>query len=247
MKRKTRMIYLPYLPELSQDRFLVAPYGTAESEWPEVTSPSCCLALLNFHWQQIFKKPCGMHCSHFPLEWELTPLRSIFFFLQTQTVAQFLRIPRLLRDQKVQYRVHERPCTGSCLAQDLRSGGDYRILSFGMWRRAVCWNSLTLRRSTSPPSSEQSQTEDGGRPPVPLKCRRVSTSLYDVISIFHINLAHVLPHYLFEIHFNIYFPRAHRSSKFCLRFSLSDETFPQIYHKLNACYMSCNTCRFEWR
>jgi hypothetical protein len=43
-----------YLSQHSQDRFLVTLYETAESEWPEVTSPSCCLPL-NFHWQQIFK------------------------------------------------------------------------------------------------------------------------------------------------------------------------------------------------
>jgi hypothetical protein len=66
---ETRLAYLFYPRQFSEDRFLVTPYGTAESEWPEVTSPSCWLVLSTFTGNR-YLKHCGMQCSHFLAEWK---------------------------------------------------------------------------------------------------------------------------------------------------------------------------------
>lgn len=113
------------------------PHMELQSEWPEVTSPSCCLALLNFHWQQIFRSLAVCTVLIFHLNENST--EQSFFFCRRQQSLSFSEFPRLLRDQKVHCRVHESPYTGSCLEQDLRFDGDCTILSFGMWCCVVCW------------------------------------------------------------------------------------------------------------
>lgn len=113
------------------------PHMELQSEWPEVTSPSCCLALLNFHWQQICRSLAVCTVLIFHLNENST--EQSFFFSRRQHSLSFSEFPRLLRDQNVHCRLHESPYTGSCLEQDLRFDGDCTILSLGLWCCVVCW------------------------------------------------------------------------------------------------------------
>jgi hypothetical protein len=136
MKPKTRPIYLSYLPQLSQDRFLVAPYGTAETEWPEVTSPSCCLALPNFHWQQIFSRLAVCTVLIFHLNENST--EQYFFFSRSQqslSLSEFLRLLRDRRSTTAFTRAHI-PDPAPSKTSDLTVTALY---CFGMWRFVVCW------------------------------------------------------------------------------------------------------------
>jgi len=165
MKPKTHLIYLSYLPQLSQDRFLVAPYGTAESEWPEVTSPSCCLALLNFHWQQIFRSMAVCTVLIFHLNENST--EQSFFFSRLQQSLSFSEFPRFWRTRRFTTAFTRAYILDpvSSKTWDLPVTALYRLLGCGA--ELSVGNSPTFRRSTSPRlhfQSNRTQQMEGGSP-----------------------------------------------------------------------------------